>query len=64
MVVGFLAGVTAGLVTGVLVAPHKGGKSRKILKNKVVFLFLFIFYSLRKLIVESYFVKTFSSILF
>ncbi len=35
MLVGFLAGATAGIVTGILVAPYKGEKTRKILKMKV-----------------------------
>ena len=33
--VGFLVGALAGVITGVLVALPKDGKTRKILKNKI-----------------------------
>jgi len=35
IMVGFLAGAIAGVTTGILVAPNKGEKTRKMLKNKV-----------------------------
>ena len=32
---GFLLGAVAGVVTGILVAPHSGSKTRKLIKRKV-----------------------------
>jgi len=34
MVLGILAGITAGALLGILFAPHKGSKTRKMILNK------------------------------